>query len=102
LKPEFKQDQRSEIISDLMKVYSLASSNVMVENVEVTEENRAALGEKMRKLDPSGNRRVGMGEASIYNHLISMRDLFKNFIILSEDKDVSYLFMDIEGVQVLG
>jgi hypothetical protein len=102
-KAEFSQEHRGEALADLMALYSLTSlhKDIVVEAVEVTAKERIVLGERMRKLDPSGNSRVGAGEASIYNHLIAVKELFKSAFVISNDSDVGYLFQGMEGVSVL-
>ncbi len=102
-KAEFSQEHRSEALADLMVLYSLTQvhKDIVVEAVEVTAEERIALGERMRQLDPSGNCRVGAGETSIYNHLMAVKELFKNAFVISNDADVGYLFKGMEGVSVL-
>lgn len=102
-KPEFNGIKRGEALADLAALYVLPHihSNILIEECVPTVEEKEALGEKMRQLDPTGNSRVGDGEISIYKHVMAVRELFKNVLILSSDADVTHLFKGVHSVAVL-
>ncbi|MEM3364339.1 MAG: hypothetical protein QXS93_02395 [Candidatus Micrarchaeia archaeon] len=103
-KAEFSHVNRSAALADIQALYSLSNMNpyVVFDSVEVSDKDFAELSAKMKSVNPSGNCRVGLGEASIYKHFMAVKDLFKAVFIASNDADVGYIFEGIENVYVFG
>ncbi|MCX8200322.1 MAG: hypothetical protein N3G76_02540 [Candidatus Micrarchaeota archaeon] len=104
MKAEFNHVNRSMVLADIATLHSISQANptITIENVDVSNEIIAGLSEKMKLHSVGGNCRVGAGEAAIYTHLMSVKELFKQAFVLSIDADVSYIFANVEGVAVIG
>ncbi len=92
----------SSIMNDLSQIQSMSqsSSNICVEEHAPSDDEVEGMKAEMRNNSSKRNERVGAGEASIVSHINAIYDMFSQYLILSDDSDVSCLAQRMPRVQV--
>jgi hypothetical protein len=81
--------------------YNNLNKNVWIEEIEMSDENKLRLSERMKNNSSKNNSRLGDGEASIILHMEEYSDIFSKVIIYSNDSDINYLTQDLEKVEII-
>lgn len=89
MKFERPRNEAAGILAEFHRAFG--EGVVQMERVEVTPEELGALSEKMAGASLKGNRRVGLGEASIFKIADVLRGLYGTIHVLSQDSDVETL-----------
>jgi hypothetical protein len=81
--------------------YNNLNKNIWIEEIEMSDENKLRLSERMKNNSSKNNSRLGDGEASIILHIEEYSDIFSKVIIYSNDSDINYLTQDLENVEII-
>lgn len=89
LKFEKPRDEAVRILGEFYRLFN--EGKVQIEKVEVAPEKIKEMSAKMAEISEKGNKRVGEGEASIFEIARMLRGLYDSMHVLSQDSDVSVL-----------